>query len=197
MFTPSPLPLATHIRCSVQLLCSLFAIPQTVAHQVPLSLGFSRQEYWNGLPFPLPGALPLSGTEPMSPVSPVLAGRFCTTALSGEPIAAYTAPRSMASGVNPTCLTRAQGRGKHMMQGMSRRLRARRSSFQILAPQLQILCLPWANFLSSLNLSFLTNKLGVRRAALLDSISEVKTDNVHKVHSTMSETLQKLKAGEI
>ena len=168
MFTPSPLPLATHIWCSVQLLCSLFATPQTIAHQVPLSLGFSRQEYWNGLPFPLPGPLPLSGIEPMSPVSPALAGRFCTTAPPGEPIAAYTAPRSMASGVNPTLLTRAQGQGKHKTQGMSRRLRARRSSFQILAPQLQILCLPWANFLSSLNLSFLTNKLGVRRAALLE-----------------------------
>ena len=36
----------------------LFATPWTVAHQAPLSMGFSRQEYWNGLPFPSPGDLP-------------------------------------------------------------------------------------------------------------------------------------------
>ena len=39
----------------------------TVAHQAPLSMGFSRQEYWSGLPFPSPGDLPDPGTEPMSP----------------------------------------------------------------------------------------------------------------------------------
>ena len=45
----------------------LFATPWTVAHQAPLSLGFSRQEYWIGLPFPSPGDLPNPGTEPRSP----------------------------------------------------------------------------------------------------------------------------------
>ena len=45
----------------------LFATPWTVAHQAPLSLGFSRQEYWNGLPFPPPGNLPDSGIELESP----------------------------------------------------------------------------------------------------------------------------------
>ena len=45
----------------------LFATPLTVAHQAPLPMGFSRQEYWNGLPFPSPGALPNPGTEPRSP----------------------------------------------------------------------------------------------------------------------------------
>jgi len=44
-----------------------FATPWTVAHQVPLSMGFSRQEYWGGLPFPSPGDLPDPGIEPMSP----------------------------------------------------------------------------------------------------------------------------------
>ena len=44
----------------------LFATPWTVAYQVPPSMGFSRQEYWNGLPFPSPD-LPNSGTEPRSP----------------------------------------------------------------------------------------------------------------------------------
>ena len=45
----------------------LFATPWTVAHQVPLSMGFSRQEYWSGLPFPSPGDLPDPGIEPRSP----------------------------------------------------------------------------------------------------------------------------------
>ena len=41
--------------------------PWTVAHQAPLSMGFSRQEYWSGLPFPSPGDLPDPGIEPKSP----------------------------------------------------------------------------------------------------------------------------------
>ena len=45
----------------------LFATPWTVAYQAPLSVGFSRQEYWSGLPFPSPGALPNPGIEPRSP----------------------------------------------------------------------------------------------------------------------------------
>ena len=45
----------------------LFATPWTVAHQAPLSMGFSRQEYWSGLPFPSPGDLPHPGIEPESP----------------------------------------------------------------------------------------------------------------------------------
>ena len=44
----------------------------TVAHQAPLSLGFSRQEYWSGLPCPPPGDLPSSGIEHASPVAPTL-----------------------------------------------------------------------------------------------------------------------------
>ena len=51
----------------------------TVAHQAPLSMGFSRQEYWSGLPFSTPGNLPDPGFEPMSPAFPSLAGRFFTT----------------------------------------------------------------------------------------------------------------------
>ena len=45
----------------------LFAIPWTVAHQAPLSIGFSRQEYWSGLPFPSPGDLPNPGIKPRAP----------------------------------------------------------------------------------------------------------------------------------
>ena len=45
----------------------LFVTPQTVAHQAPLSLGFSRKKYWSGLPFPSPGDLPNPGIESRSP----------------------------------------------------------------------------------------------------------------------------------
>ena len=47
----------------------LFATPRTVACQAPLSMGFSRQEYWSGFPFPTPGDLPDPGVEPMSLIS--------------------------------------------------------------------------------------------------------------------------------
>ena len=46
----------------------LFVTPWTVAYKAPPSMGFSRQEYWSGLPFPSPGDLPNPGTEPRSPV---------------------------------------------------------------------------------------------------------------------------------
>ena len=57
----------------------LFETPWTAAHQAPLSLGFSRQEYWSGLPCPSPEDLSDPGIEPMTPVSPALAGGFFTT----------------------------------------------------------------------------------------------------------------------
>ena len=61
-----------------------YAIPWAVAHQSPLSMGFSRQEYWSGLPCPPPGDLPQPGTEPTSLVSPALGGRFFTTSATWE-----------------------------------------------------------------------------------------------------------------
>ena len=62
----------------------LFATPWTVPCQAPLSMGFSRQEYWSELPFPLLGDLPNPGIEPTSPTSPVLAGGFFTTEPPGK-----------------------------------------------------------------------------------------------------------------
>ena len=50
----------------------LFATLWTVACQAPLSMEFSKQEYWSGLPFPSPGDLPNSGIEPVFPVAPAL-----------------------------------------------------------------------------------------------------------------------------
>ena len=57
-----------------------------VAPQAPLSMGFSRQEYWSGLPFHTPGYLLDPGIKPMSPESPVLTGGFFTTEPPGEPL---------------------------------------------------------------------------------------------------------------
>ena len=48
--------------------CPILAAPWTVARQAPLSMGFSRQEYWSGLPFPSPGDLPDPGIKPGSPI---------------------------------------------------------------------------------------------------------------------------------
>ena len=56
----------------------LFATPWTVAYQAPLFMGFSKQEYWSGLPCPPPGDHPDPGIESLSPVSPALAGGFFT-----------------------------------------------------------------------------------------------------------------------
>ena len=56
----------------------LYATPWTVAHQAPLFMGFSRQEYWSGLPFPSPGDLPDPEIEPRSPA-------LQTDALPSEP----------------------------------------------------------------------------------------------------------------
>ena len=62
----------------------LFATLWTVASQTPLSMGFSRQEYWSESPCPPPGDLPSSRMEPASLVSPALAGGFFTTSVSWE-----------------------------------------------------------------------------------------------------------------
>ena len=66
--------------------CLTFTIPWTISHQAPLSIEFSRQEYWSGLPFPSPGDLPNPGMEPPSLVSSALAGRFFTTEPFRKPI---------------------------------------------------------------------------------------------------------------
>jgi len=67
----------------------LFATTWTVAHQAPLSLEFSRQEYWSGLPFPLPGDLPNPGIELTSLTSSALTGRFFTTEATWEAYSMY------------------------------------------------------------------------------------------------------------
>jgi len=62
----------------------LFVTPWAIAHQAPLSMEFSRQEYWSGLPCPPPGDLPDPGIKSTSLVSPGLAGRFFTSSTTWE-----------------------------------------------------------------------------------------------------------------
>ena len=57
----------------------------TIAHQAAPSVGFSRQEYWSGLPFPFPEDIPDPRIKPMALVSPALSGRFFTTTPPGKP----------------------------------------------------------------------------------------------------------------
>ena len=68
------------------------ATPRTVAHQAPLPMGFSRQEYWSGLPFTSPGDLPNSGIEPGSSA---LQADSLPTELQGKPLFPH---RALAKG---------------------------------------------------------------------------------------------------
>ena len=67
--------------------CLTLCDPWTVAHQAPPSTGFSRQEYWSGLPCPSPGYVPNPGIEPVSLMSPALAGRVSITSATWEALA--------------------------------------------------------------------------------------------------------------
>ena len=100
-------PTLTHAHLSSSLLphvcvlsclsrVQLFAIPCTVARQAPLSVGFSRQEYWSGLPCPPPGDLP----EPMSLMSPALAGGFFTTSATWEALLHAQSPTHTPSSMS-------------------------------------------------------------------------------------------------
>ena len=81
------------LRCGIYLhawvlICfshvQLFVTPWNVACQAPLSMGFSRQEYWSRLPCPPPGDFPDPGIKPESLMSPALAGGFFTTSATWE-----------------------------------------------------------------------------------------------------------------
>ena len=56
-----------NLHCACVCLVRILETPGTAAHQAPLSMGFSMQEYWSGPPFPIPGDLPNPGIEPVSP----------------------------------------------------------------------------------------------------------------------------------
>ena len=91
LFCPDYLPSAVCVLCwlshfsCVQILCN----SMTEACQISLSMGFSRQESWSGLPFPSPGDLPDPGIEPRSLTSPALASVFFTTSATWEKISSF------------------------------------------------------------------------------------------------------------
>jgi len=72
----------THTHAQLLSRVQLFASPWTIARRLLCPWGFSRQEYWSGLPFPPPGDLPNPGIEPRSPA---WAGRFFTADPPGKP----------------------------------------------------------------------------------------------------------------
>ena len=78
--------------CSVAYM--VFATPWIVARQAPLSMGFSRQEYWSGLPCPPPEDLPNPRIKPMSLMSPALADELFITSATWEAISLVTIANS-------------------------------------------------------------------------------------------------------
>ena len=85
------MPLLFHVFVRFTKLCLILCDPTDC--QAPLSMGFCRQEYWSGLPFPSPGDLPNPKIEPASPASPSLVGRFFTTEPPEKPMEYYDAAK--------------------------------------------------------------------------------------------------------
>ena len=91
-----------------------FATPWTIAYQAPPSMGFSRQEYWSGLPFPSPGDLPNPGIEPGSLAFQADA---LTSELPRKPV--LTACLGQVHGDDPErCCGEGGGRGVHVWERM-------------------------------------------------------------------------------
>ena len=88
----------------------LFVTPWTVVHQAPLSMGFSGQKYWSGLPFPPPGDLHNPGIEPSSPARVSCSGGWILNHLShlGSPASSSDKPSSPASLTN-RCFATGKG----------------------------------------------------------------------------------------
>ena len=109
----------------------LFAAPRTIAPQVPLSMEFSRQEYWSGLPFPPPGDLPNPRIEPASLASPALAGGFFTTEPPRKPqvgrwgLVAGPCHRVSQLGCRETQLARSLRTGNDRVPGRQSRILGR------------------------------------------------------------------------
>ena len=75
----------------------LFTTPLSIAHQAPLSMGFFRQEYWSGLPFPSPGDLPGPGIEPGSPA---LQTEALLSELPGKPVSKLNKSKNSYKRIN-------------------------------------------------------------------------------------------------
>ena len=99
----------THIQVQKARVCmlvhfsrvQLFVILWTIVHQSPLSMGFSRHEYWSGLPCPPSGDLPSPGIKPASLTSPALTGRFFTTSATWEAHTKHREPQTRWTQTHP------------------------------------------------------------------------------------------------
>ena len=87
----------------------LFGTIWTVARQAPLSLGFSRQEYWCGLPCPPPEDLPNSGTEPASPSAPALQADSLPLSHRGNLFESLLGAKSRLCTPGPSCVSETKG----------------------------------------------------------------------------------------
>ena len=104
--------------CACMLSCFshvwLCVTPWTVTRQAPMSMGFFRQEYWSGLPFPSPGDLPDLGIDPASPISSALAGRFFTGSANREAWQPpYSIPMDLLSPTDIFCISPPSDPGEH------------------------------------------------------------------------------------
>ena len=94
--------------CAQTLSVRVSAIPRTVPRQAPLSMGFSRQEYWSGLPFPPPEDLPDPGIQPASLTSPDWQAVSMPLALPGKPLCGFRPTRTLGP-QHPSELTKSSG----------------------------------------------------------------------------------------
>ena len=93
----------TRVLCAQSLGCvRLFVTPWTVPRQAPLSMGFSRQEYWSGVPSPSPGDLPDPGVEPLSSASPAPQADSLPSEPPGKPMSTGAGSLSLLQGIFPT-----------------------------------------------------------------------------------------------
>ena len=83
-FMPGLNSMCCAVLCLVAHSCLTPCDPMHCSLPAPLSMGFSRQEYWSGLPCPPPGDLPNPGIKPASPISPALVGLFFTISATWE-----------------------------------------------------------------------------------------------------------------
>ena len=105
-FTTSTTWEALKVKVKLLSRVQLFAAPWTVAHQAPLSMGFSRQEYWSGLSFPSPGDLPYPRIKPRSPA---LQADTLTSEPPGKPLGSPNLPQFRTELVFSTFLSGAWG----------------------------------------------------------------------------------------
>ena len=99
--TRADLPVRVCVRANSLQSCPTLWDPMTIALQVPLSMGFSRQEYWSGLPCPPPGDLPDPGIQPAFLASPALVVEFFTTDTTWEARPQPVHPVNMLCGSSP------------------------------------------------------------------------------------------------